>query len=524
MSNSADKSEHAHHSFLGGAKVIAGCTMLSRVLGVARDVMMAAFFGASAVSDALLTAWTIPNLFRRLFGEGAVSSALVPTFTSSIRTRPAEETQRLFSVTFTAMFLFLAALTLIIEGVVSGMLWWGDISEKTRLLLEYLTLLMPYMMLICLCAFFMAALNAHRHFFAPAMMPVVLNVVWVAALYFIGLKIVDRETGGTWVAAAILFGGALQLLFQVPFALKRGVKLRPSFEFSHPGFRHILRLWIPVIIGSAVIQINALVDRGLAYFVVPHEGAATALFYGNRLMHLPIALIGVAISTAVLTTLSEHAAAAEKEKFKRALMSALRVALFLAIPAGIGLMALCSPTVEVIFRRGKFSAAAAGRTAWVVLCYGVGIWAQTGVFVLLRAFYALKNTRTPFRVATAMVALNLALNLTLIWFLDEAGLALATSISGMTQFVVLFALLRRRLGPLGGREAAAASVKTLSVSLVMGAFAALAWRYWWPGDAGILTRVGVLGAIVLGAVLIFAAGGALLGMSELRQLLRTRRG
>lgn len=498
--------------------------MASRVLGMVRDAVMAAYFGAGNVSSAFFLAWSFPNLFRRLFGEGAASSALVPTFASSIKTRPNEETQRLFSVTFTAMFLFLTALTILIEAVVTGFRLWGTFGTKTTLMLEYTSWLMPYMVLICLSAFFMAVLNAHRHFFAPAMMPVVLNVVWIAGLYVVAHVVDNRMTGGRWLAMVILVGGALQMLFQVPFALTRGMRLRPSLDFSHPGFRQVVRLWLPVIIGSAVIQVNTLADRGLAFFVVAHPGSVAFLWFGNRLMHLPLSLIGVAISTAALTPLSEHAAAGQTEAFKRTLMSALRLALFLAIPAGIGLMALAAPVVEVIFRRGEFTGSDVTRTARVLLFYGVGIWAQTGVFVLLRAFYALKDTRTPLGVAAAMVALNLTLNLTLIWFLAEAGLALATSISGIVQFAVLFVVLRRRLGPLGGRTVAVVSMKTLAVSLVMGGLAALAWHCCWPTGAGTFARAGVLSGIVLGAVALFAAGTRLLRMDELTQVLHIRRG
>ncbi|HUU42626.1 MAG TPA: murein biosynthesis integral membrane protein MurJ [Planctomycetota bacterium] len=539
MSHTTESPDHDHHAFISSAKLIAGCALVSMTLGAARDVLMAKYLGAGMVASALLTAWTIPNLFRRLFGEGAVSSAMVPAFTSSLHTRSDGETQRLFSVTFTVLLLVLAAVTLVVEGAVAGVLRWGEPGEATRLLLEYLAVLMPYMVLICLTAFFMAVLNAHRHFFAPAFMPVILNVVWIAALVLVGWLGLSRTSSGRWLVVAILVGGVLQLLFQVPFAWRRGVRLRLSLAVHDPDFRQIVRLWIPVIIGSAVIQINALVDRGLAFLVVPHEGSAAVLFYGNRLMHFPISLIAVAISTAVLPTLSTHAVTHETEKFKRTLMSALRMTLFLAIPAGIGLMVLASPVVEVIYRHGAFmktdatvqtlwdrvvGIAPAVRTTWVVLCYTAGVWAQTGVFILLRAFYALKDTRTTVYVASVMVLFNLALNLTLIWFMDEAGLALSTSVAGVLQFVVLSMLLRRRLGPLGGREAWRTSVKTLAVSLVMGVLVLAAWYRFWPVDAGIWVRAGVLVTLIVAATGVFVLGATVLKMSELGQLLRRRRG
>jgi len=523
VTDSTEQTDREHHAVLGAAKVIAGCTLLSRVLGLVRDMLMAAFFGAGGVSDAFFYAWRVPNLFRRLFGEGAASSAMVPTFTDSLRTRTDEETQRLFSVTFTALFLLLTALTLLIEAIVHGLLWWGEFTPRATLLLEYLVVLMPYMVLICMSAFVMAVLNAHKRFFAPAMMPVVLNVVWIAAVYLLVLFVDDQAVGGRWLTLAILIGGGLQLLFQVPFAMREGVRIRPSLDFSDTSFRQILRLMGPVLIGSAVVQVNALVDATLALVIVPYHGAATHLYYGHRMMHLPIALIGVAISTAVLPTLSEHVVLGDRERFKRSLMSALRAALFLAIPASVGLAALSSPMIEVLFRHGQFSDTAADQTALVLVCYGLGVWAQTGVFVLLRGFYARKDTTTPLQVAWAAVLLNVVLNFTFIWFLNEAGLALATTLSGVAQLVVLFAILRQRLGRLGGRDAAVASMKTLAVSVVMGLAAAAAWYFLWPADASALVRVAVLAAIIIASIAVFLGGTALLRVDELKQLLRIRK-
>jgi putative peptidoglycan lipid II flippase len=516
--------DHAHHSFLSAAKLIAACTLMSLLLALVRDMMMAAYLGGGLVASAFAIAWTVPNLFRRLFGEGAVSSAFIPAFTLSLKTRPNEDTQKLFSVTFTVMLLVLAAVTVLVEFAACGLRWGVGLSApKTRLLLEYTAMLMPYMLMICLTAFFMAVLNSYKHFFAPAIMPVLLNVVWIGALAVIRKTIPDPEVGATWLAGAILFGGLVQMLFQVPFALKHGMRLRLSLDYSHPGFRQVLRLWGPVIIGSAAVQLNMLVDKALALFAVEDPGAAAFLQYGSNLMHFPLSLIAVAVSTAVLPSLADHAAGNEVEAFKRTLMSAVRMTLFLAIPAGIGLMALAGPIVEVIYRRQAFTPHAAMRTAWVVFFYSIGVWAQTGTFVLLRGYYALKDTRTPVKVSALVVLFNLGLNLTFVWFMAEAGLALATSLSGMAQFVVLLAILRRRLGPLGGTEAARSSLRTLAVSLVMGAAAALGWHFRWPGSAGIAARAGMLAALLVVSVSIFVAGCLVLRMPELRDLLRFRR-
>ena len=513
-----------HHAFIGSAKIIAACTLLSRVLGMVRDVAMAAFFGAGPVSDAFFTAWRIPNLFRRLFGEGAVSSALVPTFTESIRTRDDASTQTLFSVTFTVWFILLAALTLLLEAVIVGLSFTNVFGDRTQLLLKYAAILSPYMMLICLAAFFMGVLNAHRHFFAPALMPVMLNVVWIAALAaFFLLGTSDTRKAGVWLAIAVLIGGAVQVLMQIPYARRFGVRLRPSLDVAHPGFRQILVLMGPVILGSAVVQINTLVDGMLAYYLVPGEGAATFLFYGNRLDQFPLAIIGVAISTAVLTPLSEHAAANDLPRFKRTLASALRMTLFLGIPAAVGLMVLCVPIIEVIFQRREFLRADAIRTAWVLFFYGMAVWAHAGVFVILRAFYALKDTRTPPKVAAWMVLLNLALNLTLVWPLKEGGLALATSLCGGVQLAILILVLRRRIGLMGARGIILTGVKTALVSLAMGAAAFAGWYWFWPTGARTIVRVGMLIVLLVVAVGIFIGGSLLLRMPELKQVVRLRK-
>jgi putative peptidoglycan lipid II flippase len=490
------------------------------VLGLARDVLWARYFGDSPASSAFVTAWTVPNVFRALFGEGAVNSAMVPTFTESLKTRTPEETGRLYSVTFTVMLIALGALTLLIELGLAAAGVWGDLSEKTALLLKYTAAMMPYMPLICLAGFFMAALNAQKHFFAPAFMPALLNVVWIGAIIVFARP--PLEDAGLWVAFATVFAGLLQVLFQVPFAAARGMRLRLSLDIHNPAFRQILTLLAPVVIGSAAIEVNVLVNWGLAYFAVPYKGAAACLFFGNRMVQLPMAMVGLAISTAVLTPLSEHAALKDMLAFRRTLSSALRFNLFLTVPASAALVALASPIVEVLFRHGKFGPEAATRTVWVILFYCIGLWAQTGVFVILRAFYALKDTRTPPRVAIANVLLNIALSLVFIFVLrlEERGLALATSLCGIVQFSTLFLILRKRIGLLGGRGIAFTAMKSFAVSVVMAAFGAGLWWMWWPESSGIVIRAGALVALCLGCGLIFAAGTAALRMPELKQLLR----
>ena len=511
--------------------VISACTLLSRVLGLVRDVLWTAHFGAGMASSAWAVAVTVPNVFRALFGEGAVNSAMVPTFTESLKTRTAEETQKLYAVTFTAMLLTLGAITLLVELGLGAAALAGNYSGENRLFIRYAAAMMPYMPLICLAGYFMAVLNAQKHFFAPAFMPAILNVVWIAAiLLFARFPVEDAVL---YVSFSTLLAGLLQVLFQVPFARKRGWKFALDFDFAYPPFRQIVFLLVPVLIGSGVIEINVLVNRMLAFKAVPYEGAPACLFFADRLVQIPMAMVGLAISTAVLPALSAHAVLLDMGEFRRTLGSAVRTTMFLVIPASIGLIALAEPMVEVFFRRGAFDVEAAQRTAWVIRLYGIGLWAQSGIFVLLRAFYALKDTKTPVRVSIATVCLNLALNLSVVWFLAEKGLALSTAVCAMAQFVVLYALLRRRLGSsseasakeerIEGRATLVSAVETLSASLVMGGVAYLGWHFFWPAHAGILARAAALAGIVLVSAGVFVAAAAMLGVDEMKRILRLGR-
>ncbi len=512
-----NKPASSHHAFLGHFPIISACTFLSRILGLARDVLWTAYFGATLASSAWVTAWTVPNVFRALFGEGAVNSAMVPTFTESLARRTPEETQKLYAVTFTAMLVTLGAITVVIEAAL-GVAWLAcGFEGKNRLLVIYAAAMMPYMPLICIAGYFMAVLNARKHFFAPAFMPAILNIVWIAAILLFRRFPVEQAV--LWIALSTLAAGLVQVLFQVPFARRQGWRPGLDFDFAYPPFRQILLLLAPVLLGSAVIEINVLVNRSLAFYAVPYEGAPACLFFADRLVQIPMAMVGLAISTAVLPALSLHATMGDTGEFRKTLGAAVRTTMFLVIPAAIGLIALADPMVQVFFQRGKFDAEAAHRTAWVIRLYGLGLWAQSGIFVLLRAFYALKDTKTPVRISIATVALNLALNLSVVWFLGEKGLALSTAVCAMAQFVVLYLLLRKRLARIEGHETLTSALKTLAASLLMGAAAFAAWYYLWPAHGGTLLRIGALAAIVIGSTAIFLGVAAMLEIKEMKRIL-----
>jgi putative peptidoglycan lipid II flippase len=243
---------------------------------------------------------------------------------------------------------------------------------------------------------------------------------------------------------------------------------RPVWDLAHPGLRQIVQLTLPVALGVGVIQVNTFVDQLFAQFCVPGEGANTAFSYGNRLMQFPLAVLGIALATAVLPALAHHEAVGDRKSFVDAIGLSLRTAFFVSLPCVAATVALSVPMVRVLFQGGRFDAAATTRTAAVFLCFTVGLWAFCGVQVLARAFYAQQDVRTPRRIAVMMVGANFTLNAILVWRMREAGLALASSICGVGNMALLWVHLRRKIGPFGGHAVAVSAMKAAVAAAVAG--------------------------------------------------------
>ena len=477
------------HSFIRSASTISLCTLLSRVLGLARDVLCASVFGTGMVWDAFAVAFRIPNLFRRLFGEGALTAAFVPVFTEYMEKRGARESWILVSVIATVLTVFLGLVVIVGEVVFYTVPRLTPISEKWQLVLELLAIMFPYMPLICLAALASAVLNCLRHFLMPALSPVALNVCWIMGILVLSPVLGNTQTEKIFaVALAVVVGGILQLGMQLLVLKNRstGHNISPVLELSHPGLRQVIRLIGPVVFGLAVVQVNVLSDSliavGLAaspggagsftllgntYEYPLRSGAASVLYYGDRIIEFPLALVGIAMATAMFPALSTYAVREDWEEFSATLHKVLRIVIFTSIPASFGLMVLGGPLVELFFERNAFTHESALRTASVILFYATGIWAYCSLHILIRAFYSLQDTSTPVKVGASMVVLNLTLNLTLIWFLKEGGLALATAISAMVQTSILFIILKKRLHLKGFGGISATVIKTVTASAVM---------------------------------------------------------
>jgi putative peptidoglycan lipid II flippase len=457
------------HSFISSARTISLCTLLSRILGLARDVLCASIFGTGLVWDAFAVAFRIPNLFRRLFGEGALTAAFIPTFTEYLEKRGEQEAWRLVSVVATALAIILTLIVLLVETSVFVMLRSASLEAKWEKTLELTAIMFPYSLFICLAALVSAILNCLRHFFMPAFSPVILNLCWIGSVFLAVYSLGEGPEEGVYlVAVAILLAGLLQLGSQWLVVRNNGGRIRPLVELSHPGLKEIVTNMGPVVFGLAVVQVNVMVDSLIAVgFASPPEvpasfellgrmvefplksGAASVLYYGDRLMEFPLALIGVAMATAVFPTLSVQSVRGDWVGFSETLKKALSMVLFIGIPAAVGLAVLGGPMVELFFQRRAFTMESAQRTAWVISFYSVGLWAFCAMHILVRAFHSMKDTATPARVGAGMVGLNLTLNLVFIWFLQEGGLALSTSLCAIVQVVLLLYILRGRLGGQG---------------------------------------------------------------------------
>ena len=478
---------HEKKSFLKSAKTVSFCTLLSRVLGLARDIICASFFGTGLAWDAFVIAFKIPNLFRRLFGEGALSAAFIPVFTEYLETRGKSDSMELVKVTGTLLFIILAgtivfaeALFLVIPEVI-------PVNHKWELVLDLLLITFPYVLFICMVAFAMAILNSFKHFLVPALAPVVLNICWIAGVFLlvpIFGNTLDKKIFG--VAVAILIGGMIQLSIQIPVLKNKGVIFKPSFYFSHPGLKRIFALMLPIIFGLAAVQINVLMDSFIAiafarppegaesFFIggisVPYpleSGAASVLYYGDRLIQFPLGVFGIAMATAVFPFFSTHAARKDWTNFNETLNQAIRVVLFIGIPASVGLIILRRPLVELFYERNAFTVDSTYRTTSVIFFYAIGVWAYSASHVIIRAYYSIQDTLTPVKVGAGMVGLNLILNLTLIWFLREGGLALATAISAIVQIIILFAILQRKLNITGSKHIFISTLKTMVSTFFM---------------------------------------------------------
>jgi putative peptidoglycan lipid II flippase len=458
-----------NHKIARAAGVIGIGTLLSRILGFVRDMVIANFFGAGMAADAFFVAFRLPNLWRRLVGEGSMTISFVPVYTDYLTQRSEEDASELTHIAFTLAGTLLALLTIL--GVVFSPLlmrviapgWFIDAPEKFQLTVVLNRIVFPYIFFMGLFALSMGILNSRRHFFAPSLAPVFLNICMILSVLLLVSRLKPPVLS---LAIGVLAGGLIQLLFQIPFLCKKGITFRFNFDFRHPAIRRIGLLMVPGLIGTAVYQLNVFIDTMFASFLP--GGSVSYLYFADRLMEFPLGIFAVAMGIAALPSLSELASRGRKEELSETVSFAFRLVSFISVPALVGLIALKTPIINLLFQRGVFDAHATQMTARALLCYSVGLWAIAGVRTVVPAFYALQDTWTPMKVALICLGANVVLNALLILPLEHAGLALATSLSSTLNLFLLSRKLREALGRIDLRKDIESLLLNFACSVPMG--------------------------------------------------------
>ncbi len=423
--------------------------MVSRVLGYLRDTLVASAFGAGFYADAFYAAFRIPNLFRRLFGENSLNAAFVPVFSEGLLKKDKQEIEEFISAIFTVMFVFLSILTVI--GVILALpmtkiITWGFTKEKLFLTAKLLQIMFPYMILICLAALWLSILNCLKIFFIPAISSGSLSISEIFFVLFIAYSL-PEQTRVIGLAISVLAGGVLQ--FFVNFVMvKKHYKFNLNFKkffyfLNIPEVKKIYTLFIPVVIGFSIDQINALVDTLCASFL--KEGSITALYYSNRLMQLPLALFTISLTTVALPQMSQEVVSENYEELNLTILHSIKNILFFTLPSSFGLIIIGKPIIRTLFEHGKFTYEASVMTYSCLAFYSVGLLFFSTTKIFTSIFYALKQPKYPVKIAGYMVVLNATLNVILMRFLGVGGLALATSISSFVASVLLYRKIKKIL-------------------------------------------------------------------------------
>jgi len=489
-----------------GATAIA--TMLSRVLGLVREIAYSRFMGITEVAGAFGLAFQIPNLFRRLLGEGALTAAFIPIFKRKEKLEGEEAMWH--SANAVVSGLIVAASVIVVIGIIGISITLGLFpirDESTVLMLRLLRVMFPYLLLVCLAAVCMGMLNARGHFFIPALGAATLNVVMIASVYLLtplmGEELEERIFG---LAIGVLLAGLAQALFQLPLMFREGFRYRWIQPWSDPTVRLVVKQMLPGLIGVAAFQINVLVASGFAFAVGPKILAAFRC--AVSFMELPQGVIGVSLATYLLPTLSGLAAEKKFPEFRATLRDGIGYLLFVNMLATVFLIVLAEPIIRLLFEGGRFDFVATQRTTVALQALAPGLVAFSCVNIFARAFYALGDTKTPMKISVFCLAVNAVITLPLVWFISEAGLGIANTITGFVNMFLLTFALRKKLARL---EMEPLRKHLVALFVCTAAAAALAWgtKYFWEQNLGHETFWLKLGEVfvpmVLATLLYFGA-------------------
>ncbi|MFA5960643.1 MAG: murein biosynthesis integral membrane protein MurJ [Tatlockia sp.] len=439
-------------SLLRSTSLVSIMTLVSRMAGFVRDMVIAQLFGAGAGMDAFYVAFRIPNFMRRLFAEGAFSQAFVPVLAEYQQTRQVDDVRLFIARIAGQLGVVLSFVTVVGVLAAPAIVFlfapgFGESSMRTVLATEMLRVTFPFLMLVSLTAMAGAILNTYGYFGVPSFTPVILNLCMILAALYLSPHLPVPVTG---LAYGVLLAGVLQFLFQLPFLYHRRLLVRPKLGFTDPGVQRVLKLMVPALFGVSIAQLNLMIDSIFASFL--KVGSVTWLYYTDRLTDFPLGVFGVAIATVILPHLSRRHAEQSVEKFSNALDWGLRSLLLIGLPSGLGLALFSMPLIASCFTYGAFSAEDLLQTQKSLIALGSGVPAFMMVKVLASGFYARQDIKTPVKVGAISMVVNSILCALLIWPLAHAGLALASALAGYVNCGILWAMLVRRkyFKPLSG--------------------------------------------------------------------------
>ncbi|BBM82933.1 murein biosynthesis integral membrane protein MurJ [Candidatus Uabimicrobium amorphum] len=421
--------------------IISFFTLVSRILGLLRDILLAATFGATAILDAFVLGFTIPNFFRKLLGEGLFAAIFTPMFQRKSKEVGNEKAKIFAGVVFARLFFFTAVSSFILAALSLLCSFLPMVSHEAKLVLHLICIMLPYAIFICSTAFFSAILHAVNHFVVPALSPIILNVVWIGVLLFFMVNNVDLMSAVYIMSVSIVVTGVLQMMVQLP-AMKSNNVL-PKFTMNFRKNDVPFSTFLEGSVGVMVVQMNVLLDRLIAWVFITQEGAVTVLYMANRFVQFPLALIGISIATVAFPKFTAEIIQKDMQGLQRSISRALAATLLLSLPATIGLF-LLSPELMAVFY-GSFSTKNIFRTANVLCIYSVAVWIFCLQQVVYKVFYSFGDSKTPMKISCISVTVNVVLNFLLVNYFSELGLAAATVVSAVIALFLAVHYLKRKL-------------------------------------------------------------------------------
>ncbi|MDA3862626.1 MAG: murein biosynthesis integral membrane protein MurJ [Deltaproteobacteria bacterium] len=501
------------------ASIVGIFTLLSRIFGLIRDIVFAAFID-KFYTDVFFIAFTIPNVFRRLLAEGTLTISFIPVFTD-YRKKGKQESLNFVTAAFTVTAILVAVFSLlgILLSPVLALLFAGGFEGyKFQLVINMTRIMFPYILFVSLMALSMGVLNTLGHFVMPAAAPVFLNLCLILSAVagpflgnYFGLNPIYILAWG------VIAGGILQFIIQIPAMKSRGYPLKFNPDFKHPGIKKILRLMGPALFGLAIYQITVMLSRQLASFL--GTGAVSYLYYSQRLIEFPMGVFAVAIATGSMPTLSRHASDKKLVEMKKVLRNSLELAQFVILPSMLGLSIIAIPIVAIFFQRGEFDYAMTRNTAYALIAFSFGLPAMATVRNVVNAFYALKDSKTPVFASAIALVVYLVFGLSLMWIWGHIGLALAITISAWSNAGVLLYKLRKKIGLLGLKKSLGVYVKILLSSFLTGISAYLITLYGnWENGGNNLRNILVLFVALGVAFAVYVGMTSILGLEHFTKI------